>query len=121
MTISGNIKSCPLFKSDYINLGNHTLSFINFSANILAGSFASYDANLLFENCSIISTNALIRIYNGSGAIIMKNSTFEVINSVPLCAGGASSSKTIKIVGISTNATVISDQTGVTVLTFTNY
>jgi len=97
--------------------------FLNFVVNFGLGSIQNYESNLVFENCSIISTNSPIKLFSGVGTLKIKNSAFEVINAVPLVTGGAASGKTIKISGVSSNATMLSDQngTGVTITQFTNY
>jgi hypothetical protein len=122
--ITGTIKSCPLFTNNGIWSNNtKTLKFLNFVVNFGLGSIQNYESNLVFENCSIISTNSPIKLFSGVGTLKIKNSAFEVINAVPLVTGGAASGKTIKISGVSSNATMLSDQngTGVTITQFTNY
>jgi hypothetical protein len=123
--ISGNIKSCPKFGVIDGIWANNTksLKFLNFVADFGVGYFTSSECNISFENCSIKSTNSPIRLFDGTGKLTLKNSTFEVVNAVPLVTGGASSGKTIKIGGVSTNASVLSDQigSGITINQFTNY
>jgi len=127
--ITGNIASCPLiFAIAVTNVGynSYFTKFINFSANFGTGTYNQNHGNVIFENCSIKSTNSPITLGGGTtynSGVEIKNSTFEVVNAVPLVTGGASSGDTLKIAGVSTNATMLSDQngTGVTVTQFTNY
>jgi len=121
-TIRGNIKSITSI-SGSIN----STKFINFTANLGTGNMTlgSSNATVSFENCSIKSTNSPIIITAGafSNVLELKNSAFEVVNAVPLVTGGAGGTNTLKIAGVSTNATMLSDQngTGVTVTQYTNY
>lgn len=104
--------------------------FINFKADFGLGQINVHTADVYIENSSIKSTNSPFA-FQGTGSlsisgITLKNSTFEVVNAVPLVTGGStavSGNHTLKVGGISTNATVLSDQagTGVTVTQYTNY
>jgi hypothetical protein len=119
-TIRGNIKSITTISGNI-----NSTRFINFTCSLGTNTItANASANLVFENCSIKSTNSPITITApGTTAIELKSSAFEVVNAVPLITGGASGTNTVKIAGVSTNATMLSDQngTGVTVTQFTNY
>ena len=129
VVITGNIASCPLiFATAVTNIlyNYYFTKFINFSANFETGTYNQNHGNVFFENCSIKSTNSPITLGGGTtynSRVEIKNSTFEVVNAVPLVTGGASSGDTLKIAGVSTNSTMLSDQsgTGVTVTQFTNY
>ena len=82
--------------------------------------------NVTFENCSISSTNSPIQTLTSNGAtctITLKNSVFEVTNSVPIITGGSGETIAVKVFGISSNATSISNQsgTGHTITLNTNY
>jgi len=119
-TIRGNIKNITTISGNI-----NSTRFINFTCSLGTNTItAGSSANLVFENCSIKSTNSPITITApGTTAIELKSSAFEVVNAVPLITGGAGGTNTVKIAGVSTNATAISDQngTGVTVTQFTNY
>lgn len=104
--------------------------FINFKADFGLGQINVHTADVYVDNSSMKSTNSLFAFQStGSAsisAITVKNSTFEVVNAVPLVTGGStavSGNHTLKVGGISTNATMLSDQngTGVTVTQYTNY
>lgn len=120
--ISGNVISASVFTQDTWS-ENGTVKIINFSGDIGTGQLKVFAGVYTVENSSIKSTNSPFAFTVGAVIITLKNSSFEVVNAVPLCTGGNSSGKTVKIAGISTNATVISDQagTGVTVTQMTNY
>jgi len=117
--VRGTINSITTFSGTVAGL----LNFTNFRCNLNTGSFnipvVSTLSNLIFENCSIKSTNSPITLVTSAGTstIEIKNCAFEVVNAVPLVTGGAGGTNTLKIAGLSTNATVLSDQngTGVTV------
>lgn len=122
--VSGIIDSATKL---YRSAGYQKGKFINFTANLGLGVINTLRESLFFENCSITSTNSPLNIDSDNNTpriITIKNCSFEVVNAVPLCTGGASPRiATIKIAGLSTNATLISDQigTGVTVTQMTNY
>jgi hypothetical protein len=119
-TIRGNIKSITTISGNI-----NSTRFINFTCSLGTNTItANASANLVFENCSIKSTNSPITITApGTTAIELKSSAFEVVSVVPLITGGAGGTNTVKIAGVSTNATMLSDQngTGVTVTQFANY
>ena len=126
LVISGEITSAPIIK--LVGIESHIYGDIhitNFKADLKLGTIRAYGSDVYIDNSSITSTNSPLEFWtgNGHGNITVKNSTFEVVNTVPLCTGGASDSRTLKVAGISTNATMLSDQdgTGVTVTQFTNY
>jgi hypothetical protein len=127
LLITGNINSCPSISGMVAGSANSGIKkFLNFSANLGNGTFSVDYNTTIFENCCIKSNNSPITIVGGanSAAIIeVKNTTFEVVNALPLITGGAGGNNTVKIAGISTNATMLSNQngTGVTVTQFTNY
>ena len=116
---TGVIKSSPKITM----FGNDTqigkAKFLNFSTNLGLGTIQIYGADLTVENTNIKSTNSPFTFLtgNGSGSLTLKNSTFEMTNSVPLITGGAGDTRQVYIQDISHNGTVISDQegTGVTV------
>jgi hypothetical protein len=121
--ITGNISTQSAFglRNQGGGLGNsNTIKFLNFSTDLGSNTFSTSGSNLIFENCVIKSTNSPITLTGGatySNSYEIKNSIFEVVNAVPLVTGGASGTNTLKIAGVSTNATMLSDQngTGVTV------
>ncbi|WP_291122808.1 hypothetical protein [Flavobacterium sp. UBA6046] len=128
VTISGVINSCPLIKASASDQGGAYTFFKDFSANLGAGQLFTTCSGFYFENCYIKSTNSPIVLNSNGGTygwawIDIRNSVFEVVNAVPLVTGGAGQTVAMKVVGISSNCTVLSDQsgTGVTVTQFTNY
>jgi len=126
VTITGNILYSPKITGGRSFRSATNIKYLNFSADLGAGTITLDQGTYSFENCSIKSNNSPITLIGGGTynlALILKSSVFEVVNAVPLVTGGASSGDTIKVGGISTNATMISDQagTGVTVTQFTNY
>jgi hypothetical protein len=128
VVISGSIASCPLIKAEASDQGGAYTVFKDFTASLGTGQLKTQWSDFYFENCFIRSTNAPIVILNNSGTygwanIIAKKSVFEVVNAVPLVTGGAGQTVTMKVMGITTNATALSDQagTGVTVTQMTNY
>uniref|UniRef100_UPI003751D8C6 hypothetical protein n=1 Tax=Flavobacterium sp. TaxID=239 RepID=UPI003751D8C6 len=121
---TGTIRSCARIYFLFAENANNNVYFKNFTADLGTGTIRAYVNNISFENCSIKALNSPITFGDyGLGSLTIKNSSFEVVNAVPLVTGGAGIGKTIKIAGLSTNATMISDQngTGVTVTQFTNY
>jgi len=116
--ISGVIVSTNLFGYNS-HSQNGTVRLVNFVCDFKLGFLKLFGGSLIIENSSIKSTNSPIAFqYQGSGSVTLKNSVFEVVNSVPLITCGAGETRTVKVTQISSNATMISDQegTGVTVI-----
>lgn len=121
--ISGVIVSTNLFGYNS-HSQNGTVRLINFVCDFKLGYLKLFGGSLIIENSSIKSTNSPIAFqYQGNGSVTLKNSVFEVVNAVPLITCGVSENRSVKIAGISTNATILSEQigTGVTITQFTNY
>jgi len=124
LVFSGVIRSVTSFTNSTPTSG--IFKFVNFTADFGTNKLnVNGTSTISFENCSIKSTNSPLGVVTNvsGGNFIIKNSTFEVVNAVPLMTGGAGGTRTLTIAGVSTNATMLSDQsgTGVTVTQFTNY
>jgi hypothetical protein len=118
LIISGTIRSVTSFTNNTPSSGS--LKFLNFIANLGTNKIITANGvTISFENCSIKSTNSPLGVATpvGTGNFLVKNTTFEVVNAVPLMLGGAGGTRTLTVAGLSTNATMLSDQngTGVTV------
>jgi len=118
LVFSGVIRSVTSFTNSTPTSG--IFKFVNFTADFGTNKLnINGTSTISFENCSVKSTNSPLGVVTNvsGGNFIIKNSTFEVVNAVPLMTGGAGGTRTLTIAGVSTNATMLSDQngTGVTV------
>ncbi len=128
VVITGIVKSATKIVFSINEGAGNNLKVINFSGDIGTGSFVNGQGGtwgITVENSFIKSLNSPLGFYTGfgSGGIQLRNSSFEVVNAVPLVTGGTGDTRALHISGISTNATMLSDAVGVgvTITQFTNY
>lgn len=111
--ITGNIISTTSLFISPFSSGFMTIYFKNFYCNLVTGQLVLAGETLIIENSIIKSTNSPINLGNNSGGnVILKNSSFEVVNSVPLMNSTGTTVATMKIEGVSHNATSLSNQEG---------
>jgi hypothetical protein len=124
VTFTGIIRYVDVLKFSGNEHVWRTLNMINFSADIGNNTLRAYGANITIENSSIKSLNSPLEFWhaNSNTTITLKNSSFEVVNAVTLIGGfnNGTASK-IKISGVSTNATSITNVPTAVVTQFTNY
>lgn len=119
ITLSGNINSISNFTTGF---GTGSIKLKNFVANLGANYFTASGGAVIFENCSITTTNSLfdgsINFEYGVSTILAKNSVFErtttgVLLTSPVTANTGTCLVTFE--GVSHNATMISNEEGTTV------
>ncbi|MFV8370878.1 hypothetical protein [Flavobacterium sp. LB2P74] len=125
LILTGVVKSATEMSMYGNENGFNPLKVINFSGDIGAGFFRCYGGDVTVENSSIKSLNSPLKFFggNGNGVITLKNSSFEMVNPQALVTDSGGATRTLKISGISTNATALSDQigNGIILTQHTNY